>query len=446
MKRMRRPVRVFVAAIAVLLVFLTGCSTLTVTEQSVTVEAGTSFDPRTLVKDLPEARWEDLRVAGNVNTQVPGEYEVELSLNGKRGQTVSITVVDTTAPLFKVKPAIEVYEGASLTAEELVDLSSVQDVQPITWSLDLNGADLNTAGAYTVYVIASDPSGNESRQSVDLAVKVYDVAAPEIAGAEATGVYIGSEFDPMKGVTVTDDLDVAPTLTVDVSGLDLTKQGRYVITYTAKDASGNEAILERVIQVGEAGNFIYTTAGGATWNATGRSPHPYLVAVNRSACTITIYGKDGNGNYTVPVKAMACSVGREGHETKAGEYKTGERFEWCYMVDGTWGRYAIRIYKGLMFHSVPYYTKAVDDLEWEEFNKLGEPASLGCVRLCMEDIMWLYENCEYSFSAVVYDDTVEAGPLGKPESVRIDGSYENARGWDPTDPAPENPWHAILTE
>lgn len=416
---------------------------LTLGDQNVTVEAGGVFDARTLVSKISYAAWEDVTVTGEVDTSVPGEYEVTLTLDG-RDKTVKVRVVDTAAPVFAPMASCEIFEGGSLTAEDLVDCA--RDAQEITWSIDLNGADLNTAGTYTVYVTAADPSGNETKQGVTVTVKVYDSTPPVISGVDSTGIYIGRDFDPMEGITVTDDLDPAPVVTVDTAGLDITKQGRYVLTYTAVDASGNETTVERVIQVSNKERFIYTTAGGATWNATGRAPHPYLVAVNRAMCTVTVYGKDDNGNYTVPVKAMACSVGRDGHQTLRGEYKTSERIEWCYMVDGTWGRYAIRIYRGLMFHSVPYYSIDKGDMEWEEYNKLGEPASLGCVRLCISDILWLYENCPFSFTAVIYDDTVEAGPLGKPEMADIDGSYEEARGWDPTDPDPENPWHSIIAE
>ena len=174
------------------------------------------------------------------------------------------------------------------------------------------------------------------------------------------------------------------------------------------------------------------------WDTEGEKDQPYLVAVNRSHCTVTVYGKDEAGDYTVPVKAMACSVGREGHETITGRYNTTDRFEWCYMVDGSYGRYAIRIKGGYMFHTVCYFTKSISDLEYEEYNKLGEPASLGCIRLCLADEKWLYDNCPRNFPCVIYDDFRCAGPLGKPKTIKIDPEDEERRGWDPTDP--ERPW------
>ena len=113
------------------------------------------------------------------------------------------------------------------------------------------------------------------------------------------------------------------------------------------------------------------------------------------------------------------------------------------MVDGSYAQYAIRIKGGIMFHSVPYFTQNAGNLEYEEYNKLGQPASLGCIRMSAEDIKWLYDNCPAGFPAVVYDDSDSAGPLGRPAAAqRIDINDAERRGWDPTDPDPKNPWKA----
>ena len=179
------------------------------------------------------------------------------------------------------------------------------------------------------------------------------------------------------------------------------------------------------------------------WDVKGIEGQPYLVAVNRACCTVTVYQKDAGGDYIVPLKAFAASVGKPGNETPTGRWNTGDRYDWCYMVDSSYGRYAIRIQGGYMFHSVCYFTQSIDDLEYEEYNKLGGPASLGCVRLCLADEKWLYDNCPNGFPVVIYDDAENPGPLGKPEPIRIDVTDEARRGWDPTDPSPENPWNAV---
>ena len=64
-------------------------------------------------------------------------------------------------------------------------------------------------------------------------------------------------------------------------------------------------------------------------NHTKNNNQPYYIMVNRAQNTVTIYGLDEAGYYTVPVKAMVCSVGRQGHGTPRGTFAiTGTKKEW----------------------------------------------------------------------------------------------------------------------
>lgn len=166
----------------------------------------------------------------------------------------------------------------------------------------------------------------------------------------------------------------------------------------------------------------------------------YTIYVNRVLNCITVVQQDGDGS-AVPVKAMVCSCGREGHETPEGVFQTSEYYEWRKMVDDTYGRYAVRINGKIMFHSVPYIEASPDSLEWEEYNVLGENASLGCVRLSAEDAKWIYDNCKPGTTVVVYSDSEVAGLLEKPTAIKI-AADSPWRGWDPTDRDINNPWVA----
>jgi len=178
-----------------------------------------------------------------------------------------------------------------------------------------------------------------------------------------------------------------------------------------------------------------------TANAEETKP-VYSIRVNRAANCVTVYEKDADGAFTVPVKAFVCSCGREGHETPLGTFKTSNYYQWRLMVDGSYGQYAVRFNRGIMFHSVPYYTKNAGNMEWEQFNLLGEAASLGCVRLACADAKWIYENCAAGTEVIVYDDAEDPGPLGKPEEVKL--AAENPmRMWDPTDTNSMNPWNQV---
>lgn len=164
---------------------------------------------------------------------------------------------------------------------------------------------------------------------------------------------------------------------------------------------------------------------------------PYYIKVNRKANCVTAYTLDDNGSYTVPAKAMVCSVGLNDN-TPTGIFRTSTKYTWRELYGNVYGQYAYRIHNSIMFHSVPYYSPNKDDLETEEYNKLGEAASLGCIRLSVIDAKWLVDNCPEGTVVEIYDDD-NPGPLGKPSARTIAVGSRNA-GWDPTDPDEDNPW------
>ena len=420
-------------------------------------EAGEEFDTMSIVESVRGGSLSDVSAYGPKGALAKGVYKYSYSFRG-RSYEVTVTVKDTKAPVLTLKPEDKLVfnDREEIKPEAIVD---AEDFGKVTLNLDAQGNDLSVPGMYEVIVKAEDEDKNTSEIRAKIRIEAFDTEPPVIKGAEEAWVSLGDSFDIMAGVSASDNKDPAPSLTADANGLNTGVEGTYTVIYTAKDAYGNTTVKERKVIVYQPAQTVYYTPGydsSVYWDATGEWGQPYLVAVNRAHCTVTVYGQDGNGNYTVPVKAMACSVGREGHETPISMNVVGQRFhsawraEWCYMVDGSYGRYAISIDTslapneydrwGIMFHSVCYYSQDIWKLEYDEYNKLGSPASLGCIRLCVGDEMWLYDNCPEGFPIIIYDDWSSPGPLGKPDPIRIDVNDER-RGWDPTDPHPNNPWN-----
>lgn len=170
--------------------------------------------------------------------------------------------------------------------------------------------------------------------------------------------------------------------------------------------------------------------------------YPYYIKVNRQSNCVTVYAKDDNGEYTVPVKAMVCSVGLN-NTTPLGVGEISDKYDWRLLFGDVYGQYAVRFNGHIMFHSVPYTTTSKDALKEGEYNLLGQPASQGCIRLSVADAKWIYDNCRKGTQVEVYD-SADPGPLGKPESIYVD-PYSFFRGWDPTDPDPANPWNLYGT-
>ena len=171
------------------------------------------------------------------------------------------------------------------------------------------------------------------------------------------------------------------------------------------------------------------------WVRKSGDPRPYSIDVLRSQNVVVIYGRDDDGNYTLPVKVFACSTGRA---TPRGDYTLGPKKTWGALFGGVYGQYASRITGNILFHSVPYYSMHKNDLETEEYNKLGTAASMGCVRLPVRDAKWIFDYCPVGTAVHIYD--VDVLPVERPDHIYIDPSSPYA-GWDPTDPDPNNPWN-----
>lgn len=184
----------------------------------------------------------------------------------------------------------------------------------------------------------------------------------------------------------------------------------------------------------ENGYKFYYQAGKKLTNLTSiiGAQGSYVAKVNRTTCTITIYANDPNGGgYIIPVIAFTCSVGLPGTPTTPGTHYTFAKYRWKELMGPSWGQYATKFTSdGIYFHSVAGINTTSYNLNYIDYNNLGIPASHGCVRLCVRDAKWIYDNCPLGMKVIVYDSG-DPGPYGKPATIKIPAGQT----WDPTDPA-----------
>ena len=131
---------------------------------------------------------------------------------------------------------------------------------------------------------------------------------------------------------------------------------------------------------------------------------PYEVKVSTDDQRVYVYGLDNNNEYTVLVRTMKCSTGRNSTPTPKGTFQatTGPGARWHYFKKyNCWAQYAYYIEGDIMFHSVLYNQKD-GPVTQSSVNNLGSKASHGCVRLSVEDAKWLYQNCPKGTKVVVY--------------------------------------------
>lgn len=131
---------------------------------------------------------------------------------------------------------------------------------------------------------------------------------------------------------------------------------------------------------------------------------PYVLKISTSDQRVYAYGLDSNGEYTVLVRTMKCSTGKDATPTPKGTFQggTGPGARWHYFKKfKCWAQYAYYIDGDIMFHSVLYNQKG-GAVTQSSVNNLGRKASHGCVRLSVEDAKWIYTNCPRNTKIVVY--------------------------------------------
>lgn len=164
-----------------------------------------------------------------------------------------------------------------------------------------------------------------------------------------------------------------------------------------------------------------------------------LIKVNRKKNCVTIYAKDGNKGYTIPVKALTCSVGKKKSPTIKGTYTlkagSGLTYRW-HTLGGPgispycYGQYCVRIHKSWLFHSVTYDEPDKMTLQAYTYNQLGTAASHGCVRLQVKDAKLIYDIVNNRNTKVKIYDSDYTGPFDKPIIKKI----PKGQKYDPTDP------------
>ncbi len=157
----------------------------------------------------------------------------------------------------------------------------------------------------------------------------------------------------------------------------------------------------------------------------------YYIKINKNTNVVTVYNEETKE----PVKAFVCSVG---NATPIGTFKTSDKYRWHLLVGPSYGQYCTRITGRILFHSVWYYRNMdYDSQSYVQYRRLGTTASHGCIRLTVADSRWIYFNCKAGTRVTIFKGKASDDPLGKPLAPEVTSGN---RGWDPTDPNPDNPY------
>ena len=215
-----------------------------------------------------------------------------------------------------------------------------------------------------------------------------------------------------------------------ITGWVVADNSRNLARYLNPNAPGFYTNCSEVID----GRRYWFDANGYRINdVSDRVGGPYTLKVDRTNGVMTAYAQSG----TVPVKSMRVSVGLSYTPTPTGTYYLERAMRWQPLMGPSWGQYASHVegagLGGIFIHSVAGWDTHSYAVPEYAYNQLGYPASHGCIRVCVADALWVWQNCDGS-RITIYDgpyisNDALKNELGKPPLVPTYGNY------DPTDPA-----------
>ena len=152
----------------------------------------------------------------------------------------------------------------------------------------------------------------------------------------------------------------------------------------------------------------------------------------------TVYGVYSDGTKR-PIMSEFCSTARKGKTTPTGNFKiqgaSGGRkakLRTARMSSGkSYAEYLCRFKGAKCMHTVPYKKRqTTGHVNKNKFNKLGTPASAGCVRLPWILANYIYTNCPLGTPVKVFRGKAGSYPMGKPKKYKattdIDPTYKKS--------------------
>lgn len=161
----------------------------------------------------------------------------------------------------------------------------------------------------------------------------------------------------------------------------------------------------------------------------------YRIDIDLTNQIATVYGIYSDKSAKVLMSEFV-STARKGKTTPTGNFKiqgaSGGRkakLRTAKMSSGkSYAEYLCRFHGAKCMHGVPYSKRNTSGrVSKTEFNKLGTPASSGCVRMPIKLCRYIYNNCPVGTPVRVFKGTKGKYPAGKPKKYTATSNLDPTR-------------------
>jgi len=185
-----------------------------------------------------------------------------------------------------------------------------------------------------------------------------------------------------------------------IAQINLTQNEAYNLVCDVKNSEGSST--SSIILNWVAGDNINTSNETNSGQSNQKeasidysNPGNFRIDVNLTAQLVSVYYNDNL------IKSLKCSGGTAENPTITGTFTTNQKIYYSWVARFNEGAYYwVRFYGSYLFHSVPFDKNG--NIIAEEANKIGTPASHGCVRMALEDAKWFYETLPLGVKVTIY--------------------------------------------
>lgn len=231
-----RKIRILIISFVVLLVLVIALLLRWVmwnpVENEVVMEAGGTI---TLDMFVQEEGAQFVTDVSAIDTTKVGAHNIIIQVGNQEFDSM-LTIRDTLAP---TADGVEVTTKTGVLPEASSCVKNVKDASEVKIAYKTQ-PDVSKGGNVPVVIVLTDARGNATEISTVIHV-IADTEAPVISGVTDKTITVGESVSYRTGVTVTDNEDENPTLTIDNSKVNLNEPGEYEVVFIATDAAGNSS-------------------------------------------------------------------------------------------------------------------------------------------------------------------------------------------------------------
>lgn len=215
------------------------------------IEINSKFD---LLKGVSASDKEDgdltrkMEYVDNIDITKPGTYQVTYTVEDESrfsvSKTVNVVVTGVPEPIITAND-IEVSQYTEYNAKQYATATDVVDGN-ITENIKIieDTVNINVVGEYKVTYTVTNSYNKTVTKTIK--VTVVENAKPVII-VEDKEILLNSDFDKMKGVIATDkeDGNITSNIVIESDNIDITKVGKYQITYKVTDKA-NQTVTKTI--------------------------------------------------------------------------------------------------------------------------------------------------------------------------------------------------------